>query len=154
MSRTQAAISRVTSSLRSGLPLPSESERSASERAESMLPPEHPVWEVWERMAEIYGHKWGSQYGDMPSDTWCRGVASLTDRQLARGLSACLERKDVWPPNLAEFRQLCTGDDGVNWERQCHRIYQPDRLLEDATQKAKTAAEAETAIARMKELFR
>lgn len=59
----------------------------------------------------------------------------LTSEQFGVGLRALLDRDDTWPPNLVEFRQLCTGYDAGGWERQAHRIYDPDRRLEDKTSK-------------------
>tara|TARA_R110000782_G_scaffold125930_1_gene217560 strand:+ start:1564 stop:1884 length:321 start_codon:yes stop_codon:yes gene_type:complete len=90
---------------------------------------------LWFRFSEIFGHQWASQHGDTPTDTWIRGLDGLTSEQFGVGLRALLDRDDTWPPNLVEFRQLCTGYDAGGWERQAHRIYDPDRRLEDKTSK-------------------
>jgi hypothetical protein len=71
------------------------------------LAPDHPVWEVWIRLAEMYA-SFVATYGESPSDTWVRGLESLSNQQLARGLEACSKRNDSFPPNLGEFRTLCT----------------------------------------------
>lgn len=68
---------------------------------------------LWVRMAEIYGHKWTSAYGDNPNEgaaqTWAKGLAGLRSQQLADGLKACLASADPWPPTLPEFRSMCLG---------------------------------------------
>jgi hypothetical protein len=62
-------------------------------------------------MAEIYGHRWTSAYGDNPNEgaalTWAKGLGGLQSRQVADGLRACLASADPWPPTLPEFRAMC-----------------------------------------------
>jgi len=58
-------------------------------------------------MAEIYGHKWTSAYGDEPVDSWVRGLSDIEPKEIATGLEACVMRGDDWPPSLPEFRGLC-----------------------------------------------
>ena len=62
---------------------------------------------LWERMTEIYAHKWTSVYGVEPVDTWVRGLSDMEPDDIAKGLEACLTNGDGWPPSLPEFRQLC-----------------------------------------------
>lgn len=69
---------------------------------------------IWVRMAEIYGHKWTSAYGETADDggageTWAKGLAGITPEQLGEGLKACLASADPWPPTLPEFRARCLG---------------------------------------------
>ncbi len=67
---------------------------------------------LWLRMAEIYGHRWASSYGepDGPgAQTWAKGLAGIAPAQLADGLSACIASADPWPPTLPEFRARCLG---------------------------------------------
>ncbi len=64
---------------------------------------------LWARMAEIYGHRWASAYGAEPSETWAKGLAGITPRQVADGLNACLRSADPWPPSLPQFRGMCFG---------------------------------------------
>lgn len=64
--------------------------------------------QVWVRFAEIYGHKWTSQYGDKYLESWTAGLSGLTGRQLANGFRWCMtQRNDPWPPSLPEFRSAC-----------------------------------------------
>lgn len=64
---------------------------------------------LWTRFAEIYGHRWVSQFGDSHGamSTWQKGLADLSREELGTGLRALLTRADPWPPSLPEFRQLC-----------------------------------------------
>lgn len=68
---------------------------------------------LWLRMAEIYGHRWTSAYGENPEagagGTWAKGLAGLSPSQLAVGLSASIVSADPWPPTLPEFRARCVG---------------------------------------------
>lgn len=69
--------------------------------------------QLWERMAEMYGHRWTSSYGTEDANgTWRKGLAGLTPQQIGAGLVACLKRRprdgeDDWPPTLNEFRAMC-----------------------------------------------
>jgi hypothetical protein len=67
------------------------------------------VYEVWARMAELYGERWTSLMGDEPNEMWAAGVASCTERQLAKGFERLLEEgaKDGHPPSLPRFIGLC-----------------------------------------------
>lgn len=58
-------------------------------------------------MSSIYGHKWVSAYGPQDDGTWAVGLSGYTPEQIGRGLRACLDRNDPWPPSLPEFRALC-----------------------------------------------
>ena len=69
---------------------------------------------LWTRMAEIYGHRWTSSYGDEADEagtagTWAKGLAGITPQQLAAGLKASIASADPWPPTLPEFRARCLG---------------------------------------------
>lgn len=68
---------------------------------------------LWLRMAEIYGHRWTSAYGENAEQgaglTWSKGLGGLTPRDIANGLSQALLSSDPWPPTLPQFRALCLG---------------------------------------------
>ena len=68
---------------------------------------------LWQRMAEIYGHRWTSGYGvDAAGEagaTWAKGLAGLLPAQIAHGLESTLSASDDWPPTLPRFRALCMG---------------------------------------------
>ena len=72
---------------------------------------------LWQRLTQIYGHRWTSQFGDATdaegrltgtARCWADGLGDLSPAALKRGLHRCVhERADPWPPTLPEFRQLC-----------------------------------------------
>ena len=68
---------------------------------------------LWQRMAEIYGHRWTSAYGDdaggSAGQTWAKGLGGVSPAMLAFGLGAVLGQADEWPPTLPRFRALCFG---------------------------------------------
>ena len=134
--------------------LPQHSAPRQSERlsGSESLPSNHPLWVLWSRFNEIYGHQWASQQGDEPNDTWIRGLDGLTNEQFGVGLRALLSRSETWPPNLVEFRQLCTGYDPGAWERQAHKI---DTTLgiEDKTAKERRCEEGKRQCEKLLELF-
>lgn len=78
-----------------------------------MLPSDTTMRTLWLRMAEFYGHKWTSAYGDgfdesgSAGTTWQKGMVGVTGENIATGLKSCLLRTDPWPPTLPEFRSLC-----------------------------------------------
>lgn len=68
---------------------------------------------MWERLAEIYGHRFTSAYGfdsqAAAGITWQQGLRDLSAQQIATGLSACMASGEQWPPALPEFRAMCLG---------------------------------------------
>ncbi len=70
---------------------------------------------LWMRMIESYGHRWTSQYGEIPAPgtdnpamaTWARGLSGLPPHHIALGLDKCIRAADPWPPSLPAFRALC-----------------------------------------------
>lgn len=66
--------------------------------------------ELWRRMAQIYGHKWVSNYGTTDTDdTWRLVLCGVQPEQLSVGLRACAESEDDWPPTAPQFRRMCFG---------------------------------------------
>lgn len=69
--------------------------------------------QLWQRMAEVYGHRWTSAYGDDAGKgaglTWAKGLAGLVPAQIGRGLELAVVSAEPWPPTLPEFRALCLG---------------------------------------------
>jgi hypothetical protein len=62
---------------------------------------------LWGRMTEIYGHKWTSSYGTKPTDVWSKRLSALSRDELKRGVMACVEGGEPWPPSLPEFIAMC-----------------------------------------------
>jgi len=70
-------------------------------------------------MAEVYGHKWVSQYGESTdtkgyltsaANTWAEGLSSLSLEAISKGFSKMVNAGDPWPPSLPEFIQMCRAD--------------------------------------------
>jgi hypothetical protein len=102
-------------------------------------------------MCEMYGHQWSSQQGDEPNDTWIRGLSGLTAEQYGHGLRKLFDRTDKWPPNLVEFRQLCTDYDPDSWRRQSHKTFESSSLIEDKTYAEKRKEKMQAEIQKMRE---
>lgn len=65
---------------------------------------------MWQRMSDLFGTPWQTNYGgvnDPTIKTWGRGLADFTEDQLARGIKACENWAERFPPNLPQFKQLC-----------------------------------------------
>lgn len=84
--------------------------------------------------------------GEEPTDTWARALRDLSAEQFGKGLVACRDSRDSWPPTLPQFRSWCVGSDGTTaMERAAHRPFERDRALEDhgARERAKESGEIE-----------
>ena len=64
---------------------------------------------LWEVMQETYGRQWESSNGSTPTKTWERLLTGISPDQIADGLDRMLDRASSFPPNGAEFRNLCLG---------------------------------------------
>ena len=102
-------------------------------------------------MGEIYGHQWASQQGDEPNDTWARGLDGLSPEQFVHGMNALLSRADKWPPNLVEFRQLCTGYDPDAWRHRAERAAPVLPALENKTAKEASLEYRKAQLAKLRE---
>lgn len=73
-------------------------------------------------MAEIYGHRFTSTYGEDAGagagEMWAKGLVGITAEQMGTGLKACITRADPWPPTLPEFRALCLGIPSIRATRE------------------------------------
>lgn len=113
---TQKTITELTQAKTIPSPQPSEGEArkdsakwaAAKTRSEGL----------WVRMTDLYGHKFTSQFGKSPSDTWVRCVEGLTGDQIAKGLQRIVDNPTEWPPGAAEFRALCLGKHQTEAERE------------------------------------
>lgn len=142
-------VQETLSAIQSGR-LPPQNESRQSE-----LPPGHPIWELWSRMSEMFGHTWLRDQGDEPNDTWIRGLSGLTAKQFGAGLVACRDSGKAFPPSLPEFRAMCLGaaDGFTAADKQAHRIFEPDRLLVDKTTQEKNRAVALDAVSGLRSMF-
>lgn len=92
-------------------PRPSSAKPPSAERL--TVQPNPVMRRIWLRMAEIYGHRWTSAYGDDADGgaalTWAKGLSGIPVEQIAAGIESALVSADGWPPTLPEFRALCLG---------------------------------------------
>jgi len=60
-------------------------------------------------LAELYGHRFTSAYGDNPSQGWELALTGLTPEMIGNGLKRMAKesRFSEWPPTALEFRRLC-----------------------------------------------
>ena len=119
----------------------SESERLAFEEMMDML---------WQELTKIYGHQLQSQFGETIPDTWERLLKGISPNRIEQGLNRVLTRRETWPPNAAEFRQLCLPDtispDGnnssayIDFKDPKHPSYEAPRIESDDAKKRRMTA--------------
>lgn len=138
-----------------------ESERRSSEQREAAS---HLMERLWPKMANLYGFKFTSQFGEYPADDWATVMTGVTGRQIADGLNACLDRFPEWPPGAAQFRALCLGihldkDGNECWQHKKIEAVEKQRLerekaipIEDGKLISKRKRAAEVGIAELKNL--
>lgn len=92
--------SRAVRSIESGPQPQSASDSAFFERVMDRL---------WERMAEIYGHRWTSAYGETPAQGWEIALRGISPERIKQGLElmAADRKYHDWPPAALEFRALC-----------------------------------------------
>jgi hypothetical protein len=108
-------IAKVLQSASPGsTPRPSAEDRASSRGSSPLfadVPAEPVMRRLWQRMAEIYGHRWTSAYGEDAGSgagpTWAKGLAGIAPSQIATGLEQALVSADEWPPTLPAFRAMC-----------------------------------------------
>lgn len=80
---------------------------------------------IWQRLADLYGHRFTSNYGEAIEtveddhgnvidswisstvETWRRALHGVTPKQVGDGLRKCVEKAEEWPPNAGQFRERC-----------------------------------------------
>lgn len=119
---------------------------------------------LWPMMADMYGHKFVSQYGEMPPETWVKCLMGISGQQIANGLNTCIVDCPVWPPSAPHFRNMCLGiatdEDG---KEIAHRagIYSSEPtehmkarlLLRSDESRAKSSKAADSAIGEIMGMF-
>lgn len=83
---------------------------------------------LWQKMSEIYGHRFQSAWGECATpngaltetcETWLSGLAQFTLVEIKHGLNEVIKRGDEWPPSLPELMALCK----VNRVPKAYQIY-------------------------------
>lgn len=68
-------------------------------------------------MAGIYGAKWTSSWGSVPTGqaalNWLAILKPMSSRQVRLGLRCCLTAAEPWPPSPGGFRQAVQDNDSV-----------------------------------------
>lgn len=114
---------------------------------------------LWNRLNHIYGHRWESSYGPALNEhgelndaaaTWAKALGPCGPDDLARGLRACLNRVDGWPPTLPEFRELCQAPQPL----APYHVIVPPALPEPDHVKAARKAKAKQVLGDLKAMLR
>ena len=64
---------------------------------------------LWVVMAEMFGHRWSTAMGTVPTETWSEACHELTDTEFQRALVCLKHSVDDWPPTLPQFRRWAYG---------------------------------------------
>ena len=78
------------------------------------------IVDLWQIMGSMYGHKWTSNYGDIPDPdkVWYAALRDLRWEQIKKGLNRVATLGSEWPPSVPEFRKMCLGiESGVSVAR-------------------------------------
>ena len=114
---------------------------------DSEMPPEHPIWDVWNQIKSAYPGPC-SNWEVSPPMIWAYAIEGLTPDQLANGVRNLARRAEEFPPNAGQFRDLCLTD--FDWEHKRLK-YVPPIGIEDQTAKAKRTTEGLDAIRALRE---
>ncbi len=99
-----------------------------------MVTPKVVGW-LWIQLAQAFGHRFVSQFGEKDDGTWYEGLKDLSAETVRRGFyhllkSFSAEEKrsgQIWPPNLKEFRWWCEDQENQNsTEQQRKRAMLPN----------------------------
>ena len=128
-------------------------DRPLSDSVPSDLPSKAVMDRLWEVMLEIYGHKWESNYGTEPLDSWARSLRGISPKQIAKGFDALNQSGEGWPPSALEFAKMCRGGEITgSWGTAAHRIFDKSKLLPEGTEEGRQKAGKE-ALTDMKGMF-
>lgn len=64
---------------------------------------------LWSVMAQMYGHKWVSSYGETPDPhgVWLATLRGISKQGMRMGLSRLSRERREWPPSAPEFAGMC-----------------------------------------------
>ena len=118
---------------------------------------------LWLRLSEIYGSALVSQYGETIPEAWELLLKEVTPDQIASGLGKLATRESAFPPNAAEFRQLCLpatiSPNGGNSDAYLmisdpkHPSYQDPKRIESDSYVSKRRQAGRSALDGMKDLL-
>jgi len=94
---------------------------------------------LWVRMSQIYGAKWVSNYGEVPTQPWINLINNMPHEKIAHGLNEIIKEGDNWPASLAKFNKMCQ-----SYRKPIKALNTPDRKAilhqRDRTQSARLNA--------------
>lgn len=85
---------------------------------------------IWQRMTELYGHRWISAWGEVSNpdgtltsaaQTWAQGLGRYSLNEIRQAFEKLIERGDEWPPTLPAFMGLCREKRAAPY----HRVFGP-----------------------------
>lgn len=67
------------------------------------------IADFWERMTGLFGYRWASQYGKLPTKEWAMLINHLSMEAIESGVRNMVASNTTgWPPTPIEFNALCT----------------------------------------------
>lgn len=115
----------------------------------SELPPEHPIWDVWNQVKSAFPGP-TANWEDEPPAIWAYAIDGLTNDQLRNGVHNLTRDAREFPPSAAQFRDMCLMS--YEWE---HAALKHDftgyAQLEDLTGKEAKMAERKSMMAALRE---
>lgn len=131
--------------------------QTSQETVTSRLPADW-VAALFAKFQVRYGHKWVSQIDGLEkiaASEWGSHLFGLTGEQIKHGLETW---NGDWPPSATEFRKACEGkavnEFGLDYIPECHRIKNPERLLESDELKAHRREVGKKGVADLKTILK
>lgn len=124
-------------------------ERASQERpltSDSGLPPQHPIWDVWNQIKSAYPGPTANWEAEPPM-IWAYAIDGLSPEQVAQGVRNLVYRDSEFPPSAGQFREMCQMD--MDWEHKRLKYYQANQLLE----RKRTAEENAQGLANIREIM-
>lgn len=120
---------------------------------------------MWERMTQLFGHKWISTEGEPLNENgdlsenfvfWCKKTEDLSNEAWRRGFDrlefqvrdSARQGDEAWPPSYAAFLGMCDEPEVKALHKPFARRALPDKGAEERARKA-----GETELSRMLNLF-
>lgn len=66
------------------------------------------ISKFWKRMSGLFGYKWASQYGELPSGEWLTLINALSEDNINIGIKNMVATSNGWPPTPIEFNFICS----------------------------------------------
>jgi hypothetical protein len=92
---------------------------------------------IWQRMGEIYGHRWASAWGESSNpdgtltsaaSTWLDGLRDMELEQIGKGFEKMVKNGMEWPPTLPEFVAMCREKPLAPYHRMAEKALPPPEI--------------------------